>query len=87
MLGSEYTYKYIAQSAGAYGSSTYGTQTYSCATGDAVCLAGGPGAPNTGFVASSNPVLVGGVFVAVALIVTVVVYAIIRKVNRAKAQK
>lgn len=87
MLGSEYTYKYVAQSAGTYGTSTYGSQTYSCAANDAVCQAGGPGAPNTGFLASSNPVLVGGIFVAVALVVTAVVYVIIRKVNRAKAQK
>lgn len=87
MLGSEYTYTYVAQSAGTYGSDVYGTQTYSCASNDTVCQAGGPGAPNTGFVASSNPVLVGGIFIAAALVVTVVTYAIIRKVNRAKAQK
>ncbi len=87
MLGSEYTYKYIAQSSGAYGSDVYGAQTYSCASNDTVCQAGGPGAPNTGFLGSTNPALVGGAFVAVALVVTVVVYAIIRKVNRSKAQK
>jgi hypothetical protein len=87
LLGSEYTYKYIAQAAGTYGSDIYGAQPYSCAANDTVCQAGGPGAPNTGFLASSNPVLVGGIFVTVALIVTVVVYAVIRKVNRAKAQK
>ncbi len=87
MLGSEYTYKYTAQAAGTYGSDIYGAQTYSCAAGDTVCLAGGPGAPNTGFLASSNPALVGGIFVTVALVVTVVVYAIVRKMNRAKAQK
>jgi hypothetical protein len=87
LLGTEYTYKYIAQSSGAYGSDVYGAGTYSCASNDTVCQAGGPGAPNTGFLASSNPVLIGGVFITVALVVTVVVYAIIRKVNRSKAQK
>ncbi len=87
MLQNQYTYKYIAQSADAYGADAYGANGYSCADNDAICQTGGPGAPNTGFLVSSNPVLVGGIFVTAALVITVVVYAILRKVKQPKASK
>lgn len=83
----EYTYKYVAQSSGAYGTDAYNEQTYSCSSSDTLCQSGGPGAPNTGFLASSNPMLIGGVFITVALVVTVAVYVIMKKVNRSKVQK
>lgn len=79
-----YTYKYIAQTPDVYGATTYGDQAYSCNNSDPICLAGGPSAPNTGFVAT-NPFVVGGMFVTVALVVTVIVYAILKKVKRTKA--
>jgi hypothetical protein len=89
LLQNQYTYKYIAQSRSTdtYGSDAYGAQEYSCANNDQICLAGGPGAPNTGFLVSSNPVLVGGIFITAALVITVVVYAILRKVKQPKAGK
>ena len=92
MLEAQYTYKYIAQatvdgSPSAYGTDAYGSQAYSCSNADTVCLSGGPGAPNTGFLANSNPVLIGGIFVTAALVITVIAYAILRKVHRTKVQK
>ncbi|MDB5162496.1 MAG: hypothetical protein JWN28_103 [Candidatus Saccharibacteria bacterium] len=87
MFQNQYTYKYIAQAPTAYGSDAYGSGTYSCASTDAICLAGIPGAPNTGFLVSSNPVFMGGIFITAALVITVIVYAIIRKVKQPKAAK
>lgn len=86
MLGTNFTYKYVAQSAepGAYGSDVYG----GCAYSDTVCQTSSPtapGAPNTGFFSPSNaPVYIGG-FVAVALIVTIATYAILRKLKKQKS--
>jgi hypothetical protein len=92
LLQNQYTYKYIAQAptSGApevYGSDVYGANSYSCAANDQICLAGVPGAPNTGFLVSSNPVFMGGVFITAILVITVIAYAIIRKVKQPKAQK
>ena len=89
MFEAQYTYKYIAQSRSSdtYGSNSYGSDEYSCADNDQICLTGGPGAPNTGFLATSNPVLIGGIFITAALVVTVIAYAIIRKVKSTKAAK
>ena len=90
MLQNQYTYKYLAQvpgDSGAYGTESYGTSEYSCAATDQVCVTGGPGAPNTGFLATSNPVVLGSVFVAAALIVAIIVYAIFSKIKRSKAVK
>jgi len=90
LLENQYTYKYIAQApnqADAYGANTYGANTYSCASTDAVCLAGGPTAPNTGLMGSSNPVFMGGIFITAVLVVAVVTYAIFAKVKKAKAAK
>ena len=92
MLETQYTYKYLAQateygSPGAYGSDAYGEQAYSCADNDVVCQTEAPGAPNTGFLATSNPVMMGGIVITVALVVTVIAYAVIRKVKSSKAVK
>jgi hypothetical protein len=90
LLQNQYTYKYIAQtprSADTYGSDAYSANEYSCASNDQICLTGGPGAPNTGFLVSSNPVLMGGIFITAALVITVVVYAILRKVKQPKVTK
>ena len=91
MLQNQYTYKYLAQTPpstlDAYGGDVYGASTYSCASTDQICQTGGPGAPNTGFLAASNPVLLGGIFITAALIVVVVVYAIFSKTKRNKAAK
>jgi hypothetical protein len=92
LLEQTYTYKYLAQatelgSPDAYGSDAYGQNAYSCAASDLVCQTEAPGAPNTGFLATSNPVVMGGIVVTVALVVTIVAYAIIRKVKHTKAVK
>ena len=90
LLQNQYTYKYLAQASGdpgVYGSDTYGSNAYSCAQTDQLCTTGGPSAPNTGFLATSNPVMLGGIFITAALVVAVVVYAIIAKTKRAKAVK
>lgn len=92
MLNTQYTYKYIAQATGvgssdAYGSDLYGAQAYSCANNETICQTGGPAAPNTGFFTTSNPVFIGGVFITAALVLTVVAYAILRKVKQPKASK
>lgn len=77
----EYTYKYIAQSPGVYGSDTYGGNTYSCVEGDVSCTTE---APNTGFFSAQNtPAIIGG-FVAVVLVATIITYAVLRKVNKQK---
>lgn len=79
----EYTYTYVAQSSGVYGSDAYGAEKYSCAEGDAACQT--TEAPNTGvFAAENTPILVGG-FVAVVIIVTAIVYIALRKSKKAKA--
>ncbi|MES2630689.1 MAG: hypothetical protein V4611_01915 [Patescibacteria group bacterium] len=79
----EFTYKYVAQSSGVYGSDSYGTQTYSCTDGDVACQT--TQAPNTGFFSASNtPILVTG-FVAVVLVATVITYAILRKTKKQKS--
>lgn len=54
LLQNQYTYIYIAQVPGsgspnAYGTDTYSGSQYSCSSTNQICLAGGPGAPNTGF--------------------------------------
>ncbi|MFZ1301808.1 MAG: hypothetical protein WAQ27_04530 [Candidatus Microsaccharimonas sp.] len=88
MFGTEYTYKYIAQAPGAYGVDTYGEQTYSCDANDTVCqtqAASGPGAPNTGFFSPANAPTFAWSFVAVAVVVAVVSYVLIRKFKKAKA--
>ena len=92
LLENQYTYKYIAQaptviSTDAYGSDAYGANSYSCASTDAVCLAGGPTAPNTGLMASSNPVFMGGIFITAVLVVAVIAYALLTKAKHAKAGK
>ena len=92
LLENQYTYKYVAQaptviSPDAYGTDVYGANSYSCASTDAVCLAGGPTAPNTGFMASSNPVFMGGIFITAVLVVAVVVYALFAKAKKVKAAK
>ena len=92
MLQNQYTYKYIAQAPttgnpGVYGSDTYGGDAYSCAQTDQLCTSGGPGAPNTGFMSSSNPVFLGGIFITAALVVAVVIYAVFAKAKKAKAVK
>ena len=92
MLQNQYTYKYIAQAPGsgnpnAYGTDNYGANAYSCAETDQLCISGGPAAPNTGFMASSKPVLLGGIFITAALVVAVVVYVILSKTKRTKAAK
>jgi len=92
LLENQYTYKYLAQAAGSgnpggYGTDSYGASQYSCVDTDQVCLAGGPSAPNTGFLASSNPVFLGGIFITAALIVAVVVYAVLSRTKRSKAAK
>lgn len=91
MLQNQYTYKYIAQATsgdpGVYGTDAYGSSAYSCAETDQLCLTGGPGAPNTGFMSSANPVFLGGIFITAALVVAVIVYAVFTKVKRAKAVK
>ena len=91
MLQNQYTYKYIAQipatgNPDAYGSNAYGAKQYSCASTDQICISGGPSAPNTGFLATSNPVLLGGIFITAALVVAVIVYAIISKTKRSKTE-
>lgn len=78
----EFTYKYIAQSSGVYGSDAYGTQTYSCDQNDASCQTQ---APNTGFFTASNAPVIAGGFVGVALIATVITYLILRKIRKQKA--
>lgn len=90
MLQNQYTYKYLAQAPGnpnAYGADNYGANEYSCAETDQVCLTGGPTAPNTGFLASSNPVMLSGVFIGAALVVAVVVYFALSKMKKSKAVK
>ena len=92
MLQNQYTYKYLAQTptsgySDSYGSDNYGTSAYSCASTDQVCLAGGPSAPNTGFYASTNPVLLGSLFITIAIVIAVVVYAILSKTKRSKGAK
>ena len=92
MLEAQYTYKYVAQgtefgSPSPYITDAYGSQAYSCAGDQALCIAGGPDAPNTGFLATANPILIGGIFITAALVITVIAYAILRKVKQTKAQK
>jgi hypothetical protein len=92
LLQNQYTYKYLAQApiqdSGAYGTDAYGSDTYSCTTPtDVRCTTTAPSAPNTGFLQSANPVYIGGIFITAALIVTVIVYAILRKVKQPKAAK
>jgi hypothetical protein len=91
LLQNQYTYKYIAQAPtgnpDVYGADNYGANAYSCAQTDQVCLAGGPSAPNTGLMSSSNPVFMGGIFITAVLVVAVVAYAIFAKVKRTKAGK
>lgn len=90
MLKNQYTYKYLAQAPGdsnTYGADNYGVSAYSCESTDQICLAGGPSAPNTGFMASSSPILLGGIFVTTALVIAVVVYAILLKIKRSKTVK
>jgi hypothetical protein len=92
LLQNQYTYKYIAQVPGSgspssYGIETYGGGQYSCSSTDQICITGGPGAPNTGFLATSNPVMLGGIFITAALVIAVVVYAIFSKTKRNKAVK
>jgi len=85
LLENQYTYKYIAQATGnpnAYGTDSYGANEYSCAAEDQLCLTGGPSAPNTGFFASSNPVMLSGVFIGAAIVVAVIVYAVLRKIKK-----
>ena len=92
MLQNQYTYKYLAQAptqdSGAYGTDAYGSDSYSCTSPTAAaCTTSAPGAPNTGFLQSANPVFLGGMFITAALIVTVIVYAILRKVKQPKATR
>jgi hypothetical protein len=92
LLQNQYTYKYLAQAPttgnpGVYGSDTYGNNAYSCAEMDQLCVTGGPGAPNTGFLTTANPVFLGGIFITAALVVAVIVYAVFAKAKRAKAAK
>jgi len=92
LLQNQYTYTYIAQvpatgNPNVYGADNYGVNQYSCAETDQICTTGGPAAPNTGFLASSNPVILGGIFLTAALVVAVVVYAILSKTKRTKAVK
>jgi hypothetical protein len=92
LLQNQYTYKYIAQApvqdSGVYGSDAYGSDTYSCTAPTAAeCTTSAPGAPNTGFLQTANPVFLGGMFITAALVVTVIVYAILRKVKQPKAVK
>lgn len=76
----EYTYKYLSQSSGVYGSDSYGTSTYSCVEGDVACTT--VQAPNTGFFTAQNTPLIIGGFVAVVLFATVITYAILRKMKK-----
>lgn len=92
LLQNQYTYKYVAQVPGSGSTSGYGTDTYnggqySCSSTDQVCLTGGPSAPNTGFLATSSPVMLGGIFITAALVVAVVVYAIFSKSKKNKTVK
>jgi len=90
LLENQYTYKYVAQApnqADAYGANAYGANSFSCASTDAVCLAGGPTAPNTGLMASSNPVFMGGIFITAVLIVAIIAYGLFTKAKHAKAGK
>ena len=91
MSQNQNSYTYIAQipeigNPNPYSSDAYGANTYSCASTDQVCTTGVPSAPNTGFMASSNPVLLGGIFITAALVVVVVVYAILAKSKQNKAR-
>ena len=79
----EYTYKYLSQSSGVYGSDSYGTNTYSCVEGDVSCTT--IQAPNTGFFTAANTPLIIGGFAAIVLVATIVTYAILRKVKKQKA--
>lgn len=73
----------MAQSSGVYGSDNYGTSTYSCNDGDVACQT--TQAPNTGiFTPENTPILVGG-FVGVALVTTIITYAILRKIKKNKS--
>jgi len=91
LFQNQYTYKYIAQAPtgnpSVYGADNYGGGAYSCAQTDQVCLTGGPGVPNTGLLASSNPVFLGGIFITAALVVAVIVYAVFTKFKHSKAAK
>jgi len=78
-----YTYNYIAQSSGVYGSDSYGAQTYSCTEGDAACQT--IQAPNTGFFNQANaPVFIGG-FTIIVLVTTIIAYALLRKTKKQKS--
>ncbi len=78
----EYTYKYLAQASGVYGSDTYGAQSYSCTDTDTTCQTQ---APNTGFFSASNTPIIAAGFVGVVLVATVITYAILRKLKNKKA--
>lgn len=69
-----YSTKTNAFFAQAYGTTTYGTQEYSCAPGDAACIANAETsttAPNTGFLGMSQDAAIasvgGALLLAVAL--------------------
>jgi len=79
----EYTYKYLSQSSGVYGSDTYGSNTYSCTEGDGTCST--VAAPNTGFFTAENTPLIIGGFAAIVLVATIITYAVLRKIKKQKA--
>ena len=84
MLGTGFTYKYSAQASGTYGSDAYGSCEYgeACQTTTSPT---NPDAPNTGFLATENaPVFIGG-FIAIALLVTLLTYAVLRKIKKQKS--
>lgn len=92
----EYTVKNGLLFAQAYGSDTYGGQTYSCTAGVANCSpnSGGTtqeGAPNTGFLGLSQDAAIasgaGALLVAIAIVGSIFVIASRRRANKKRSQE
>lgn len=88
LMNVEYSYSPLQTFAQAYGTDSYGAQTYSCQEGETACTT--VEAPNTGFLGMSQDVAVGfgvgSLLVVVAIISTAVVLVSRAKRNKAKAE-
>lgn len=89
----EYTVKNSLFFAQAYGTDTYGGQTYSCVEGDTSCATGTSteGAPNTGFLGMSQDAAIasgaGALLVAIAIVGSVFVIVSRRRANKKNPQE
>lgn len=89
----EYTLKHQSLFAQAYGTSSYGGQTYSCPTSDTTCTTGTTTetAPNTGFFGLSQDAAIasgaGALLIAIAIVGSVFVVISRRRANKKNTQE